>query len=265
MKAEKGIELLMAACKSVLQDDHLGSMMARAVVASDHGDVCGAMECARKAGSINPTHPDPMVMLGLLAQEKLQCFPAAGYFRQAIGQDANNALALWYLACNELKGGKIPEALALLSAAAECEPTDAYAIVTLAWLLQQIGQTGDAVLHIQNCLQKPESEVICPALAWLILCYVNLPQQEMPGDSPDRQCRGDLHTTCRFGVNHKKIFEAIAAKSQGPRLQIENLTIGSKCQLLANPALEFYQQRFGERLAVIYSKSFFDLILGPEL
>jgi formylglycine-generating enzyme required for sulfatase activity len=266
MEIEKGIELLMAACESVLREDHLGSIMKRAVAASKQGDIDAAIECVKKAASIIPTHSDPMVMLGLLLQEKSQRVTAMGYFRKAISQDANNALALWYLACNELSGGRFPEALALLSAAAECEPVDSYAIVTLAWLFQQIGQPANAVPQIRNKLQKQQPALICPALAWLLLCQINVKQQVPPNDNLSQKCLRNLHNTCQFNVNHKKIFEAIAAKSQKTRLQVQNLRIGAKCQLLLhNPALESYEYRFGERLVANYSRRFFDMILGPEI
>jgi formylglycine-generating enzyme required for sulfatase activity len=266
METSKRIELLMTACKTALKDDRVGVMMQRVLAAADSGNIDTAIELAKKTLSISPIHLDPMVVMGVLLEEKSQHIGAINYFHQIISQNPNNALVLWYAARDRLCSGRAMEAAALLKAGSDCEPTDSYTVVTLAWLLQMLGNANDAKSLIYSKLLTDSSKFICITLAMLLTAdasYLNnLEQHHL---DKDILCLNDLSHVARNNQYGERLLNAIVNGSNNNALSHNTAEFKPNCLHLINPALEVYKNRYGQKVVVHYVRKFFKEILGPEI
>jgi len=267
MKTEKGIKLIVTACEAIIKDDQAGELMQRAVAATEQGYIDSAIELAKKAVGINTIHTDPAVMLGvLLLHEKSNRIHSLGYFNQVITQDPNNALALWYLACDKLRGGRIPEALALLQAATECEPIDSYAMATFVWLLNMLGKINSKKSIIDTKLLRNLPQVICPTLAIFLMSQENVLSSTALNHllRNNMSCLKDLEKVVESPSHGRELLEVMIDKSSGP-LNRGKGSHGILCPHIENPALDLYKYRFGRRIVEYYVKSFSEEILFPEI
>jgi tetratricopeptide (TPR) repeat protein len=257
MENKKGIELIKAACEVVLKEDRTGEMMRRAIVAAEENEIDSAVKFLKRVTEANPTHLDPATILGvLLMTEKAQQGPAMGYFAKAIAQDPNNALAMWYLACDKLRSGRPTEAVALLKAASECEPVDSFAVLTLAWVLGILGKLNEAKSVVHSRLHTGQNKLICLTLELL------LESQEIGLTSELLACLFGKLASCLIDlgcVAHSRDYNnrLLSAILKNPDSTLDdNLKQNSGCVHLTNPALDVYKHRYGNRVARSYTRCF---------
>jgi len=263
----KGMKLLLAAYKTVMREDRVGAMMKRAIAAAEQGDINAAIEILKAMEDANPMHIDPAVMLGiLLLHEKSQQFPAMVYFQKAVVQEPNT-LSLWHLACDKLRGGKTIEAISFLNVAAECQPVDSYAILTLAWVLRLLGKLDDARAIINDKLLKSKQMCICPTLELL------LDFQEIPLNSDAinllfgkyARCTINLGCLVRDKGYAEKLLSTILGDPDKVQIAQEMGEQSSNCIHLDNPALDSYKYRYGQQVIKHYARAFLKEILLPEI
>lgn len=268
MENKKGIELLKAACETVIREDRVGMLVREAIAAAERGDIDFAIDQAKKAAGLNPLHTDPAVILGvLLLHERSQRIPAMGYFNQVIRDDSNNALALWYLASDKLRGGRIHEALALLTAASECEPVDSYVVTTLAWLLNMLGKVDQAKSIIHKKLLNGQVQLICQTMALLLESQeIDLRDEALNYlFKKSSSCLIDLGCVADSPGYDERWLESIMSISNSALSTKKQFRRNLGCLHLANPALELYKQRYSKKVAEHYVSSFLSEILVSEI
>jgi formylglycine-generating enzyme required for sulfatase activity len=268
MDNRKGIELVKAACETVIKEDRLGAVMRRAILATGRGDIDAAIELLKAAADENQTHVDPAVMVGvLLLTEKSHRVPAMSYFNKVITQDPNNALALWYLAGDKLRCGNATEAVTLLNAAAECEPPDSYAVLTLAWVLAVLGNLNEANALIRSRLLTSQGRLVCRTLELMLESQeIDFSEELLSylfGKLPS--CVIDLGCIAHSRGHDQRLLNVMLNTPGSDLIAADMPQYNSGCIHLANPALDLYKHRYGERVAKHYPRSFLQEILVPEI
>lgn len=267
MTPDKKLTLLRDACAIALKNDVTGSLVRQSILAADQEDYNTAIELAQQAADCCSCYTEPTVILATLLQQKpAHRDKAVQYFEQVVGNDVNNTLALWYLGCEKMRSGQAQAALPLLTAAAHVQPADTYLIMTLVWLYLQMGNISAAISYIKNVLRKPDSELICPALARLITCE---PLAQQSGSSANEdtilQCLLDLHRLCNSEAKYDQVLPAITASGCDKSPSLQDLRKQTVCHHLINPALRNFQNRFGKKVVENYSNDFFELFLIPDI
>jgi len=265
MGNEKGIELLLAACKSALENDHSRAMMGKAIAASDRGDIETAIKLARKVRDIDPIASDPLLMQAvLLSQEKAQQIIAIDYFNQVIEQVPDNAMALWFLAMDQLHDGQPQKALELLVTACQSEPLDSYVVITRAWLQQMLGRYDETKKLINEQLAKGPPQLVCTIMSTLLTAQsTNLNEINLRGLGPDIRCLLELGYLFQQAHSEEKLLELVTNPTITTR-RLEESSSKSGCSHIANPAIDVYRERYGARVTNNYAKAFLKEILIPD-
>ena len=268
MENRKGIELVIAACETVIKGDRVATMMRRAIEAAEQGDIDAAIGLLKAATDINPMHLDPAVMLGvLLLHDKSQQIPAMACFNKAITQDPNNALPLWYLSCDKLRCGRTTEAVTFLNTAAECQPVDSYAVLTLAWVLRMLGNLSAAKAMVESKLLANQVRYICPTLELLLEFQEIELNYEIIGDlfGKNTSCIIDLGCVADSKGHDERLLSAILCNSD-QRLISNNMPGQDPgCIHVDNQAIDSYKHRYGEQVVKRYAGTFLKEIFVPEI
>lgn len=268
MVAQRRMSLIMAACQTVLQDDRAGNLLRQAIAAADGNDVDEAIALARGAIDTSPNYSDANTVLAdLLLYDSSQRVAAMNSFKQALALDSGSGLAAWHVACDELRRGEIPAALALLSTAAEVQPTDTYAVLTLAWLLQIIGQPEEATSLVRRKLARPDDRLICQATEQLLLFgggsvqYARGTGQPLLSSSVecalDELCDNEGMT----GAFARAFGRFLNQRAPG----YQRVGTGADCTHVENPALSLYEEHYGRHAVEHYERAFREQVLDPEV
>lgn len=267
METKKGIKLLVEACKDALRNDHSGAVMQKAITAADQGDVDTAIKLAKRAADIDSIRLEPSLIQGvLLWEEKGQQIRANDYFNQVIIQEPNNAIALWYLAINQLRAGQANEALNLLSNASQSEPLDSSIVLTKAWLLQILGRGDEAKKLIAEKLMRGPVQSMCTAMEILLTAQSSsLEEMNLYNLGPAVLCLLQLAKIFNNGQKEEKLLKIITDRKITIRKDgYNNIDEKSRCSHIANPAIDSYRERYGQCITNRYTRSFLRQVLIPE-
>jgi len=257
------IELLGAACKLAMAEDHIGESMELAVAAADRGDFSTAIDMAKNILLTNPRCADAAVLLACLRQDSSQMIQSSSLLNQAISQEPHNAVATWYLAISAMASGNSALAIALLEVGAQSQPADSFVLFTLAWIAGMLETT----MSNQEKLVSSLRECACPTTINLLStgseqaddardqrhsrrraqCLLNLAQ--MWGTTRGKSSSGETGHWCDVSVGTDHV----------------GLGDGSTCRHLYNPALVLHRGRYGRHVVSRYADTFFQFILGPAI
>ena len=267
METKKGIKLLVEACKGALRNDHSGAVIQKAITAADQGDIDTAVKLARRAADLDSIRLEPSLIQGvLLWEERGQQIRASYYFNQVIIQEPNNAIALWYLAINQLRAGQANEALNSLSNASQSEPLDSSIILTQAWLLQILGRGDEAKKLIAEKLMREPVQSMCTAMEILLTAQSsNLEEMNLYNLGPAVLCLLQLAKIFNNGQKEEKLLKIITDQKMAIRKDgYNNIDEKSSCSHIANPAVDSYRDRYGQFITNHYIRSFLRQVLIPE-
>ena len=257
MNLEKRRELLTRAWRTALATDRLGLAMRHAVAAVDRGDWQAGLTLAQGILAENPRYVDALMLSAAyhLRQPDTFC-RAVGLLNKAVAEEPANALALWYLAMDAMGGGNTPLALALLGGACKSDPTDSFAVLTLAWLTRLLGGQHAMETAVDGLL----SRFTCRALRALLSTSDNGPGAG--GGTRGGPQFSDCQETLSSMWSAKR---PAGACLQGSDSDDVGLPTTAGCQHLHNPALDIYCNRFGRKVVKQYVGAFWGLILGPSI
>ncbi len=264
---DKGITLLTDACDTVIRDIQKDTVFGDAIAAADAGDTHAAMARAQEALSRNPVHPHACLLLGdLLLHSVSDRTGAMKYFSKAIAHNPGHSLALWYMAMENLRAGKIAKALALFSEASEAEPVDAYAAVTQAWVLSMLGTCNEAASKITNGLVN--DHLMCEALARIIGSQEQRFNSNARGSLFGRyaSCLIDFASSMPRQGNDQQMLSTLVQRSAGDlRVTHGPEENRPECIHLTNPSLALYRSQLGQSVVEHYAVSFLRAVLLPEI
>ena len=112
-----------------------------------------AAELFQKILGIDPSQPEALYSLGVLAQENGQPEEAIQLIAQSLQVDSRNVTALNALAGVLKDQGRFPEALEFYQAAVEIAPNAAYLQSNLGLLLNEMGRTEEALVCYHRALE----------------------------------------------------------------------------------------------------------------
>lgn len=263
MILEERIRVLKAACRAALAEDRTGTIMRRAIAAADRGEPHTAIKIAKAILADNPRYVDAAVLLAVLLQEEQRTSGSIGLLNQAVGQEPHNAVALWFLAVEAMCAGKAPVALALLEAGSKTQPTDAFVLFTLAWLLRTLGAAGEA----ESTLVPALSNFVCPTTIGL------LPSSSQPQGILRR--RGSFQNSLDCLLDLARIWSNSRTATPSSQLFADENTCdevngrghdeGTSCRHVNNPTIASHRTRYGQRVVDHYADAFFRTILGPAI
>jgi hypothetical protein len=167
MKAEEGLTTLRAACEIALRDDRTGKMLAKAIAASESGDVDVALADLKSLLNANSRCVDASVLEGsLLMHDRGQRMMAMRSFSRVVARDASSALALFYMALDAAERGEAhPLSVSLLHAATQAVPEDSFVSLTLAWMQGALGRSSATAQFLDPEDATGPRHLVCDAIA----------------------------------------------------------------------------------------------------
>lgn len=114
------------------------------------GNYTKAMECFRRAASVNANHGDAYFGMGMVCLQQNLYIEAEQYFKQAISSNARLAHAHYFLGNALMKQGRLAEAIEHLDKARELKPDAEIVYTDLCFALVQLGKNEEAKKVIQQ-------------------------------------------------------------------------------------------------------------------